>query len=422
MVKKFYKNFSAVLLLSLIVLISVILYKYFSNKNSGGSKKTISIWTVEMKSEFEKYMTYLIDKYKRDNKNIEIYWSDFPKNEIATKLYEAWQSQTLPDIVSLDTNTLVNGINSSLFVNLNGYKESLSILIFPRLLETNEKDEKLLGFPWYTDVKILFINKKIMSESGINFEQYPKTEEEFFKILEVVKQNSQKFGSILEPDNIENLIFNGFDILDENGNVKIDKNEIIEYFKFCQNLFKNSSVPREFSNFDDKISLYANGEVAMIKSSFQFVSSIKKISEEIYNDTVIFPIPLGKEGVRFSNTISLSIVNNGKDFTSSLDFIKFILSDMNQIELFNNFNVLPVNKNLIDNQEFVDSIPDNNKPKLTAFLSLEDSKDFVFNIEHQNKISNIIEKYSRSIYLDDVDVEVLIKEAQNDINNFYIRE
>ena len=77
--------------------------------------------------------------------------------------------------VSLDTNTLVNKINEDLFVDLYEFDEGISSVFFDGLLKLNEKNGKLLGIPWYTDIKVLFINKKIMDNSGISEEQYPKT-------------------------------------------------------------------------------------------------------------------------------------------------------------------------------------------------------------------------------------------------------
>lgn len=380
----------------------------------------INIWTVDIKSRFDKYMKYIIEKYEKLNQNIKINWHDFQKHEIISKLYESWQTGELPDIVSLDTNTLVNKINEDLFIDLYEFDQEILSVFFDGLLKSNEKNEKLLGIPWYTDIKVLLINKKIMDNSNIHEEQYPKTEEEFFNLLGVVKQNSGKFGSILEPESIKNLIFNRLNIFDETGNVNINTEEIINHFKKYQTQFQDLIVPREFLNFDDKIYLYANNEVAMLKTNFSFIGSIEKISREVYNDTIIFPIPLGKSSVRYSETVNLSIINNGKDLDKTLDFINFIVSERNQIELINYFNVLPTNKSLMDIENFLDNDSKIGQAKLIAFRSLENSQDFVCDMQNYNEISNIIEKYSRSIYLDGVNVEESIGNAQNEINNFYV--
>ena len=90
----------------------------------------INIWTVDIKSRFDKYMRYIIEKYEKLNQNIKINWHDFQKDEIVLKLYEAWQSEELPDIVSLDTNTLVNKINEDLFVDLYEFDEGISSVFF----------------------------------------------------------------------------------------------------------------------------------------------------------------------------------------------------------------------------------------------------------------------------------------------------
>ena len=176
-------------------------------------------------------------------------------------------------------------------------------------------------------------------------------------------------------------------------------------------------VPNQFLNFDDKIFLYANNEVAMIKSNFQFINSIEKISKEVYDNTVIFPIPVGENDLRYTNTVYLSVV--GKNEELAMNFIKFILNDQNQLELSNTTNVLPVVKETFKNEISNDENSKINKAKKVAFDSLNKGRDFIYNIEHYNQISNIVEKYSRSIYLDGLEVESVLGNAQQEINKFY---
>ncbi len=215
----------------------------------------IDFWTMDMKTRFEKYIRYVIEKFENDHRNIKIVWNDFPHNEIVIKLYDSWKNGTLPDVITLDTKTLINKINSELLVNLKDYEEEFSYEFFEGLLSSTQKDVKQLGFPWYTDIKVLFINKEIMDNAGIFEENYPKNEEEFINSLKVIQRNSGKFGSVLEPDNIESLIFNGLNIFGEDSKIKIDKEEIENYFKTNQMLFNENVVPKDFFNFGDKIYL-----------------------------------------------------------------------------------------------------------------------------------------------------------------------
>ncbi len=407
--------------ISLYILTSLFINVSCSNLKSNPVEEVseINIWTVDMSSRLDKYKIYVTKKFEENNPKTKINWSNFSSYNIVSKLYASWQENNLPDIVSFDAQTLVNGINDELIVDLYKFDKEFLNRFFEGILKTSEKNNRLLGIPWYTDIKVLFINKFIMDKANISKDNYPKTESEFLELFGTIKNNSEKFGSVIEPESMKNLIFNGLDVINEDGNVYINKSSVINYFKYNQSKFKNKEVPKQFSNFDDKIYLYSNNEIAMIKSNFQFINSIKKISKEVYENTVIFPIPTGKDGIRYTDTTYLSIINNGKDESLSMEFIKFLLDDENQMELLNSFNVLPVTKKFLEFGSIDESIDSKLiEAKKVAFDSLDKAKDFIYNIKNYTPISNIIEKYSRSIYLDDIEVESVINDIQQEINQF----
>ena len=80
---------------------------------------------------------------------------------------------------------------------------------------------------------------------------------------------------------------------------------------------------------------------------------------------------------------------------------------------------MPVVKETFKNEISNDENSKINKAKKVAFDSLNKGRDFIYNIEHYNQISNIVEKYSRSIYLDGLEVESVLGNAQQEINKFY---
>ncbi len=419
MINKFLKNFVTMVFV-LFVLMSCL--SESKSKNSSEifeEQSVINLWTSNLKPRLDKYMKYVIEKFKKANPMIKINWTDFSTEEMVLNLYSSWQENNLPDIVSFDAKTLMNDINDELIVDLYKFDDEFLNTFFEGILKSSEKNNRLLGVPWFTDIKVLFINKSIMDMSNIDEENYPKNEDEFLNLMNVVKNNSGKFGSVIEPESIKNLIFNGLNVFGENGQVYIQTPQIIEHFKSHKSKFENMVVPNQFLNFDDKIFLYANNEVAMIKSNFQFINSIEKISKEVYDNTVIFPIPVGENDLRYTNTVYLSVVDNGKNEELAMNFIKFILNDQNQLELSNTTNVLPVVKETFKNEISNDENSKINKAKKVAFDSLNKGRDFIYNIEHYNQISNIVEKYSRSIYLDGLEVESVLGNAQQEINKFY---
>lgn len=419
MINKFLKSFVSIVFVLFVLMSCSSESKSKTSINNIEEQLVINLWTSNLKPRLDKYMKYIIEKFEKLNPTIKINWSDFSTEDMVLNLYSSWQENNLPNIVSLDAETLMNEVDDELIVDLYKFDSEFLSTFFEGILKSSEKNNRLLGVPWFTDIKVLFINKSIMDMSNIDEKNYPKSEDEFLNLMSIVKNNSGKFGSIIEPESIKNLIFNGLNVLGENGQVHIQTPQIIEHFKSCKSKFENMVVPNQFLNFDDKIFLYANNEVAMIKSNFQFINSIKKISKDVYDNTVIFPIPVGENGTRYTNTVYLSVVENGKNEELAVDFIKFILNDQNQLELSNTTNVLPVVKETFKNEISNDENPKIIEAKKVAFNSLDKGRDFTYNIENYNQISNIVEKYSRSIYLDGLEVESAISNAQQEINQFY---
>lgn len=376
----------------------------------------INIWTVDVGSRFDKYMEYIIDSFQKHNKKILVNWKDFSKDEIVKELYNAWHKDSLPDIITLETNILINKVNDNIFLDLKEYESKFSEKIFSGILNSNKREEKLLGIPWYANIEVLYVNKNIVKNLENIIENYFMKEKDFTSIFRNVKERFQKYGIVMSPESIKNLIFNGIHIIDSTGKVNINIEEVVEYFKKRQALFNDSIVPRKFLNFDDKLEIYIKGEVGIIDGNIKLIDNIEKISKEIYEDTVILPIPLGENNKRYCETTSLTVLKDSKNLEDSIKFIEFLIDESNQKELINNFSVLPINKNFTEKDFYVYGNSKKIQTKLVAYTSLENSEDYLFNINNYNEINNVIEKYSRTIYLENSDVDIEINKAQMEIN------
>ena len=400
-----------------LLLVTILTFCFIYINRKEDHKQIVNIWTVDIGSRFNKYMEYLIDKFQNKNSDLKIVWKDFDEKDIISEIYESWHKNSLPDIISLSTNTLVNKLNKDLLYDLNELNVNFYDTFFEGILDSNKKDNKLLGIPWYTNIDVLYVNKSILDMCNIDKSHYPLTEKDFFNLLRNIKERSKKYGSVFNPENIKHLIYNGLKVIDSSDNVLINTPEIVEYFKKYQILFNNLIVPKKFLNFDDKLYLYSKGEVAMIKANVKFIDNMEKISKDIYNNTVVLPIPLGENNIRYADTVSLAIMKKSNKYKEAMKFMNFLVDKTNQIELINNFNILPVNKNINIDADISNKNSKKIQAKIIAFKSLEKSKDFTVNVNKFNEINNVIEKYSRNIYLEGLDVQNMIKEAQHTIDS-----
>ncbi|HEX7056472.1 MAG TPA: extracellular solute-binding protein [Bacilli bacterium] len=128
----------------------------------------------------------LIDQYMKEHPNITIKvetLSPDPQFQDKIKVYNA--STSLPDIISAwgNVNYLGPLVANNALAELNrGELENLGFI--PAALDSFSVDGKLYGFPRNSDFFVIYYNKKIFADNGL---QVPKTEAELLDIFQKLK-------------------------------------------------------------------------------------------------------------------------------------------------------------------------------------------------------------------------------------------
>jgi putative chitobiose transport system substrate-binding protein len=135
----------------------------------------IEFWTINLKKNFESYVTGLIDGFKKQHPDANITWVDVPGNDVKPKLLAAVAAGKAPDVVNL-TNVDLEGFIPSL-TDLGQYvKADRQAAYVPSLLEPLKRGGKLYGLPWYNGgAPVSMYNTDLVGKAGVDVANPPKT-------------------------------------------------------------------------------------------------------------------------------------------------------------------------------------------------------------------------------------------------------
>jgi len=137
----------------------------------------------------------VMDEFEASHPNVDVEWIDVATN-IREWIYSNMAAGTLPDIV--DTNPtlgLADMADLGAWVPLDDY-------ITPEIRARYGQGSwdggtfrgKIYGLPFYAATRVLFWNKEIFEEAGLDPEKPPVTIDEFFDMAKVIHEETGKYG------------------------------------------------------------------------------------------------------------------------------------------------------------------------------------------------------------------------------------
>lgn len=166
-----------------------------------GKEVTITFWHhYSTASPEEKTLKeVLIPKFEQENPGIKVNPVAFTWEDLHKKLQISGSAGDLPDVARLDIIWVPEFQKSGMLQQLDAFEDfdevAGSLLEGP--LSTAKVGDHYYGLPLNTNTKVLFWNKEMLSQSGV--EQAPQTTEQFFEALGKIKSKYEKSWGFGEP-------------------------------------------------------------------------------------------------------------------------------------------------------------------------------------------------------------------------------
>lgn len=217
------------------------------------------------------------------------------------------------------------------------------------------------------------------------------------------------------------ILEEGFKIV-EGDKAVFNNDEVKEYIQSNIDLIGDGVIPKDIPAFDKQVQLFGSEQVAMIISSSSFINQLKTASPDVYEKTIAVPAPLGKAGIRFTNSMNLVVPKDSKNVDAATAFAHYVTNDASQLAFSEVASTLPSTKEAAKNEFFYKNDGTLEGQALTASVeSLDKATDFYLGIENANDVNKTLNKHLQNIYINDQDLDAELEAAEKEINDILAR-
>lgn len=331
-----------------LVIVSVVLGVCFLSLFKKDKTKKLVFWSVQLKPIYEKQMKKIISDFENKT-GYKVVWVDIPVQEAQKRTLASILSSTPPDVVNLnpDFSVLLAQKNALYTFNNDDVKEYA-----PALVEKLKYNNKIYALPYYATSPVTIYNKEIYNKCiGDEFIKYYTDLSSISKKLKSCSNIPLYSGSINENDTLAKIL-NKYNIYNLETNYQKDKAQ--EIYSLFNDLYKNENLPKDILaiNHRENIEKYMSNQALIIVAGSNFINMIKQNAPEIYKKSELAAQLMGDNEKYDVSIMNLIIPLKSKNIKQAKEFIKLLTNKEHQLEFAKLTNVLPANKESLEDEYF----------------------------------------------------------------------
>ena len=318
-----------------------------TTQSTTSGKSKIVFWTMQLKPQFDKYMTDLIAGFVKENPTVEVEWVDIPWGEMETKILSSVAAKTAPDVVNLNPQFASKLAEKKALVDMGkAISDTDKASYFPNIWKANQLDNVTFGLPWYVATDITIYNRALFEKAGLDPAKPPKTFEELTKVSEQIKAKTGKYAFMLTMDGgqvLEAMVQMGMKLLDANGKAAFNDAAGKAAFDYWVNLFEKQLIPREILTEGHRkaVELYQAGELAILLTGSQFLQTVAQNAPETAKVTDIGAQITGSTGKKSAAVMNVAVPTTSTNQALAVKFALYLTNAENQLAFTKVENLLP---------------------------------------------------------------------------------
>ncbi len=311
--------------------------------NSGSNAKsndpkfsgTVQFWTINLKKNYNSYITGLINTYEKKHPKVTIDWVDVPGQDIATKLLAALASGKVPDAVNIDSGNL--GQFRPSLTNLNTYFSTSDLADFQsNLLSSLRSGGSLYAVPWYNGgAPVGIYNTSIVKKAGFSASSPPQTYDDALQLAAKTYDDTKVYGMNDLPT-YSVLQYYGIKVLSaDKKKATFDTPQavaILQKFKqaYDTHAIAPGAITKDTRNYPQSID---NGQLAFTPNSLPFtLLNYQKNSPNIYAKLAVTKAVHTTDGkYLLAGQQTFAIPKASKHKQAASEFIKYVTDAANQL-------------------------------------------------------------------------------------------
>lgn len=315
-----------------------------SEGSGDGDKIELEFWSFWGGGARRETIESIIEDFNASQDEIEVTHVYQPWGDIWTKALAAVASgNDVPDVIVQDINTVRQRADANQATNIQEYldqeDENLQDLFYPQLWDTVIYEDEAYGLPFNTDTQVLFYNKDLFEEVGLDPEAPPTTWDE---LEEYARQLDVQDGDSWERFGFYPLWNLGLDVwainadegtswFDENGEVKINtprKVEAVEWVLDWQDYYGQDTINAHEAEFGSGLAdPFISGLVAMRGQNINYYVELQENAPDL--NFGVAPLPAYDENSEpwsWGGGFVLEIPYGAENPEASYEFMKYLTS------------------------------------------------------------------------------------------------
>ncbi|HHW70967.1 MAG TPA: sugar ABC transporter substrate-binding protein [Clostridiales bacterium] len=378
--------------------------------DSGAGEGKVKIQTVQWNAIPEGELDYN-EAFMDANPNIEVDTLIVPEDEYSTKINSMVMAGTAPDVMLVwecDISKLItNGMVDPLDKYIDETDEFSTDDLIPAVSKLSKMTDGTYGLPWCYAAEILYYNKDMFDEAGVD---YPTNEwtwkdfEEAAKSLTIVEDGKTvQWGC--DAFTIPGIWFStigaaGDDIFID-GRLQLGEGakKALEWQYDLTNTYKVCPQPAA-SGASDVADLFMAGQAAMTRTGSWMCSVYKDITDFKWD---IAPLPKGERDYNSLHTGFYTIYTNSENKDAAWRYIEWMLSDEGQ-EIICKATGNPSARKSIEEKGFYRVEGKNGPTNWDAFAKSAESGQFGYVLAPQGLTNYAVQLFSAAM-LDEISIE-----------------
>jgi trehalose/maltose transport system substrate-binding protein len=275
----------------------------------------------------------------------EIEYQSLPSsaNEVLTLFSQYWAAQSSDiDIYQIDVTW--PGIAAPHAIDLKKYfTEDTVRQFFPRIIENNTVEGRLIGIPFFTDAGLLYYRTDLLEKYG--YKEPPKTWEELTKMAKTIQDGERAAGKVdfcgfvwqgssyegLTCDALEWIYsYGGGSIIEANGDISINNANALKAIELAKSWVGTIS-PRGVTTYKEEESrnIWQSGNAAFLRNWPYCYALGAKRESPIAGKFAVTVLPTGGDGGKNAATLGgwqLMVSRYSKNPDVAADLVRYLTS------------------------------------------------------------------------------------------------
>lgn len=369
----------------------------------------LTFWTMSLSPTFDEYIQKIVENFQLAYPEVTVTWEDQPWDSLQDKVRNAFAAGEAPDLINISPAWVGEFAEAGLLMDMDA-----AMGAYPAIREqysngawtTMTYEDVSYQIPWYLGLSnFLGYNKTILEELGVAPEDLPTSWPELHAWCETVRGESDyyctslNFGSGIELNLLNYLVYNDVPVYDADGAVALNTGSAVEDLQLWVDMVQNDLVPRESLTDDHRqmVERFSQGETAVIMIAPHMLRLVEEANPDVYAQLGVAPGITGSSGANATDVQSLVIPKDAPYPNAALALAVFVTNAETQAAFSKEVGIFP--SNLLSYEDpFFSAVEEGNALSTIRPLAY----DYVLNAENR-----------RPTFPNDAEVQQVIIDAQN---------